>query len=197
MSYDYAKPSVLSDIGLWSLPEALLVEADQRWILTAMARHGAPLVSMLWRILGNEQDVCDAYQDTFLKLSNCCDGKKPEKMKAYLFRTASNTAISMIRRRIVRDKVHEDIANHAELSEQTIEYGADLDARELQQELRGRIARLPEHLRSVVLLRDLGEMSYKEVGKTLGISPRSARVLRCRAIKILALAMKTPASKVL
>jgi DNA-directed RNA polymerase specialized sigma24 family protein len=25
---------------------------------------------MLWRILGNEQDVCDAYQDTFLKLAH-------------------------------------------------------------------------------------------------------------------------------
>jgi DNA-directed RNA polymerase specialized sigma24 family protein len=25
---------------------------------------------MLWRILGNEQDVCDAYQDTFLQLAH-------------------------------------------------------------------------------------------------------------------------------
>ncbi|MCF7957609.1 MAG: sigma-70 family RNA polymerase sigma factor [Phycisphaerae bacterium] len=189
MSYAKAKPSALCHIGRWCLPDATSVVEDQQWILTAMTRHGAPLIAMLWRILGNEQDVCDAYQDTFLKLSYCCDGRKPEKLKAYLFRTASNTAISMIRRRMVRDRVHEDIANHANRSGQYIDNAGDLDTQELQRELRSQIARLPDHLRSVVVLRDLGEMPYKEVGKTLGISPRSARVLRCRAIKMLALVM--------
>ncbi len=183
------KLSFISDIGLWNLSEVTDLEADQQWVLTAMARHGVPLLSLLWRILGNEQDVCDAYQDTFLKLSNCCDGYKPEKMKAYLFRTASNTAISIIRRKMVRDRVHENLANQAELSAPQVEYSADLDAQELQQELRNKIAELPEHLRSVIVLRDLGEMPYKDVGKTLGISPRSARVLRCRAVKMLALVM--------
>ena len=45
------------------------VARSQRWVLTAMQHHGAALVGMLWRILGNEQDVCDAYQETFLRLA--------------------------------------------------------------------------------------------------------------------------------
>ena len=42
----------------------------QRWILSTMSRYGHELVNLLWRILGNEQDVCDAYQTTFLHLLN-------------------------------------------------------------------------------------------------------------------------------
>ena len=57
---------------------------SQRWVLSAMQSHGRELVTMLWRILGNEQDVCDAYQDTFLKLANYQGGQKPRHVKAYI-----------------------------------------------------------------------------------------------------------------
>ena len=51
------------------------------------------------------------------------------------------------------------------------------------------ITRLPEHLRNVLTLRDLAEMSYSRVGKILGISPGTARVYRCKAIQLLAVWM--------
>ena len=60
----------------WDFAGVDSVEQSQRWILAAMGKYGAMLVSMLWRILGNEQDVCDAYQQTFLKLAHNPDMKK-------------------------------------------------------------------------------------------------------------------------
>ncbi len=69
-----------------------------------MQSWGPELVTMLWRILGNEQDVCDAYQNTFLKLAHFEGGRKPEHIKAYVFRSAANVAISMLRRRIAERK---------------------------------------------------------------------------------------------
>jgi RNA polymerase sigma factor (sigma-70 family) len=62
----------------------------------------------------------------------------------------------------------------------------DLDARFLQETLRYYIARLPEHLRDVITLRDLGELSYGQVGRMLGITAGTARVYRCKAIQLLA-----------
>lgn len=53
------------------------VAVSQRWVLAAMQKHGPSLVAMLWRILGNEQDVCDAYQDTFVQLAHSRDGQVP------------------------------------------------------------------------------------------------------------------------
>src|SRR4030043_1637668 len=85
---------------LFTSAVAETVDQSQRWILSAMHRYGQELVTMLWRILGNEQDVCDAYQSTFLQLAHCQNGQKPEHIKAYIFRTAGNVAVSMLRHRI-------------------------------------------------------------------------------------------------
>jgi len=48
------------------------------------------------------------------------------------------------------------------------------------------MAQLPEHLRDVIMLRDLAELSYKQVGRILGITPATARVYRCKAVQLLA-----------
>ena len=65
----------------------------------------------------------------------------------------------------------------------------EIDLKYLQQNLRDCIARLPEHLRDVITLRDLAELSYAQIGRILGISTGTARVYRCKAIQLLAVWM--------
>ncbi|MHC4284826.1 MAG: RNA polymerase sigma factor [Planctomycetota bacterium] len=77
----------------WDFTFSGAVDESQQWILSAMQRHGQGLITILWRILGNEQDVCDAYQNTFLQLAHYKGRQKPEHIKAYIFRVASNTAV--------------------------------------------------------------------------------------------------------
>ncbi len=169
--------------SIWDFAVTETVAESQRWILTAMRKHGQGLVTMLWRILGNEQDVCDVYQDTFLQLAHHEGGRKPKYVKAYIFRTANNIAISMLRRRIVERKgLAAPVARRKAASSPATE----LDAKYLQEALRDCIAQLPEHLRDVVMLRDLGELSYPQVSRVLGISAGTARVYRCKAIQLLA-----------
>ena len=171
---------------LWDAAVCGVVSERQRWILSTMHKHGSELVTMLWRILGNEQDVCDAYQDTFLQLAHFEGGRKPDHLKAYVFRTASNIAVSTLRRRTAEK-------NRLSESNAKIETGGspatEMDCEYLQEALRRRIAQLPEHLRNVLALRDLAELSYAQVGKILGISPGTARVYRCKAIQLLAMWM--------
>ena len=168
----------------FAIPES--VDESQRWVLSTMQRHGQELVTMLWRILGNEQDVCDAYQSTFLRLAHCEGGRKPEHIKAYIFRAASNVAVSMLRHRIAEKKrLPTDIAAHKAVSSPANE----LDSKYLQETLRCCIAQLPEHLRNVIALRDLAELSYAQVSRILGISASTARVYRCKAIRLLAVWM--------
>ncbi|GAG17284.1 unnamed protein product, partial [marine sediment metagenome] len=139
----------------------------------------------LWRILGNEDDVCDAYQETFLKLAHSESGRKPLKVKAYLFRTASNVAISILRRQKTFNKVCNSLAYNVPARQQMDPTG-DLDIKYLQESLRLFIARLPDHLRNAVVLRDLGELPYQQVGKIIRVSAGTARVYRCQAVKLLA-----------
>ena len=172
--------------SIWDFAVTETVAESQRWILTAMHKHGQELVTMLWRILGNEQDVCDVYQDTFLQLAHHEGGQKPKYVKAYIFRTANNIAISMLRRRIIERR---GLAAPVACRKGTGSPAAELDAKYLQEALRDCIAQLPGHLRDVVMLRDLGELSYPQISGILGISAGTARVYRCKAIQLLSVWM--------
>jgi len=169
--------------SLWDFASADAVAESQRWVLSTMQKHGQELVTMLWRILGNEQDVCDAYQDTFLQLAHFDGRRKPRHIKAYIFRVANNVAVSMLRRRIIeRNRLAVPVVSPGTADEP----GSEIDSRHLREALRGYIAQLPENLRNVVALRDLAELPYNQVGKILGISTGTARVYRCKAIQLLA-----------
>lgn len=171
---------------LWDAALCESVAESQRWILSTMQKHGPELITVLWRILGNEQDVCDAYQDTFLQLAHFEGGQKPDHVKAYIFRVASNIAISMLRRRVSEKS---RLAGPVGTVRAMNSPAKELDSKYLQEALRRYIAQLPEHLRNVVTLRDLGEMSYAQVGRILGISSATARVYRCKAVQLLAVWM--------
>ena len=167
---------------LWDFAVSESISEDQRWILSTMHKHGQELITLLWRILGNEQDVCDAYQNTFLQLAHYEGGQKPKYIKAYIFRTANNVAISMLRRRAADKRK----ISTAAINEKNVTSPAkELDSKYLQESLRYYIAQLPEHLRNVITLRDLAELPYAQIGRILGISAATARVYRCKALQIL------------
>lgn len=169
----------------WDSAACQAVDESQRWIVVAMQKYGHELVTMLWRILGNEQDVCDAYQTIFLRLAYLDESRKPQWIKAYLFRTASNVAITLLRERQVEKKTLSILSQEDE--PQVTE--RDFDAKHLAESLRQHVARLPEHLRNVIMLRDFGELSYSEVARVLGVSAGTARVYRCKAVQLLAMWM--------
>ena len=162
------------------------VAGEHKWVLSSIQKYGPELITMLWRILGNEQDVCDAYQDTFLQLAHYEGGRKPTNIKAYLFRTANNIAISMLRRKIAEQK---RITRSAVRKIEECSPVRELDSKYLQENLRSCIAKLPEHLRNVLVLHDLAELSYIQISLILNISTGTARVYRCKAIQLLAVWM--------
>jgi len=197
---------------IWDFAVPKAVDESQRWVLSAMQSHGQELVTMLWRILGNEQDVCDAYQSTFLRLAHYegrgtrlgegrSRSRKPQHIKAYIFRSASNMAISMLRRKAAERKRLSCYghlgrfhglaarATDAPSSRDVSSPANELDSKYLQETLRCCIAQLPEHLRNVITLRDLAELSYAQIGRILCISSATARVYRCKAIQLLSVWM--------
>lgn len=160
------------------------IDDSQRWILSAMKTSGPSLVTMLWRILGNEQDVCDAYQQTFLNLAHYDGRRKPRNVQSYLYRTAANVAITMLRRKRISRSSGKVLASISE-KECAVDYAGQLDSKMLQQKLRNAIADLPDYLRNVIALHDLAELPYTKVAAILQITTASARVYRSKAITLL------------
>ena len=154
------------------------------WVIRLMKREGAGILRMLWRLLGREADVMDAYQDCFCKLASRGTRGRIISARAYAYRTASNIAIEMIRVRTRRRGHLPAIAmEHAHQRASEVEHGEQEDGLGA---MRAAIARLPAHLRNVVVLRDLSRLSYARVGQILGIEPATARVYRRHAVVKLA-----------
>ena len=167
-----------------SAPDTSVAKEGYGWVVRIIESEGPAILRLLWRILGSEADVMDAYQDCFCKLAARKSEKDLRSAKAYAYRTATNIAIELIRTRSRRRAHFPRVAAQRvrELSGEPAE-GADegrLTA------LRDAIGRLPAHLANVVVLRDLSRLSYEEVGRTLGIEPATARVYRRHAVVKLA-----------
>ena len=160
-----------------------VADVGQQWVLVAMQGHGPQLLTMLWRMLGNEQDVCDVYQSTFLNLAHAQGGQGPRNVKAYVFRTASNIAISMMRSRAAEKRT---LAGTPSSDRAVRSPEHEVDQEYAMESLRCHMAQLPDHLREVIVLRDLGDLSYGQIARIMGITAASARVYRCKAIQLLA-----------
>src|SRR5579872_420528 len=87
---------------------------DTSKIMDHLFRHeSGKMVSVLTRIFGfqNIEQAEDIVQDTILKALEVCKfGKIPENPEAWLYRTAKNKAIDLIRRQKVRHKIESDIS---------------------------------------------------------------------------------------
>lgn len=165
------------------------VRSSHGWVLRAMRADGPALVRLLWRMLGREQDVLDAYQDTFCRLISLGDREGEAPPRGYLFRTAMNIALDMRRRRKVRVE-HLEAAALARMAFIQSSDSPRSAEPTLVESLREAIEGLPQRLRDVVVLRDLAEMSYRDVSRILGITGGTARVYRREAIVALAAKLK-------
>ncbi len=158
--------------------------ADHGWVSPVLEREGPGILRMLWRILGCEQDVMDAFQDCFCKLALRGRRSGLDNVRAYTYRTASNIAIEMLRGR-KRRAAHLPAIVAQRVADRNDEHSNESSQNHVAR-LREAISRLPVHLRNVVVLRDISRLSYAEVGKTLGIEPATARVYRRHAVVRLA-----------
>jgi RNA polymerase sigma-70 factor (ECF subfamily) len=181
MSQSRAIAGLTLDFGL----AGVAVEQSQMWILAAMKDYGPAMVHLLWRILGNDDDVCDAYQETFLRIAHLPDLQKPDNVRAYLYRTTTNIALSILRGKQIRSRALSCLVRQRSM-ESCPDSGAELDVELLCGQLRDAVVRLPEYLSDVIVLHDLAELSYPEVAKIIGIRTATVRVYRHRAMTLLA-----------
>ena len=168
------------------------VRADQRCLLDVMQNHGSGLVQMLWRILGNQADVADAYQEIFCRLAVMLHEGRSWNKTGYIYRIASNIAIDMLRRRKHFCQVQDDIGQASTLESDPASVFEQKDQR---QRLRDAIGNLPDHLRHALVLREFAELDYHVIASEMRISTATARQYRHRAMRTLAVILKVSKEK--
>jgi RNA polymerase sigma factor (sigma-70 family) len=161
------------------------VADDQQWIISLLRQQGPTVLAVLWRMLGSEQEVLDAYQTAVCQLAIRGERGLGMNPAGYFYQTAVNTAIEALRARR-RQAAHWPRIARLRESQGSAGASAVCDQREMLERMRQAICKLPRHLRNVVILRDLAQLPYSEVTRILGIRSGTARLYRHQAVARLA-----------
>jgi RNA polymerase sigma-70 factor (ECF subfamily) len=168
-----------------SLAERLLMarlkERDPSAFDEIVRRYGDKVFSLTYRMLGNRQEAEDVAQEVFITVFKTVDGFRGEaKFSTWLLRIAVNQSKNRIKylARRPTDGGEIDEAPNAGAPSATpgpvahaqIE-GPDklLEAVETERLMQAAIDALDEEHRELVILRDVEEMSYQEIGEITGL----------------------------
>ena len=162
------------------------VTDDQQWIVSLMRKHGLAVITLLWRMLGSEQDVLDAYQTAICRLTARGREGMGANPPGYFYRSVSNAGIEILRTRQRHRACWPTVVDLQRRRSEDRPQPVGLDQREIIEKMRQAICQLPTHLRNVIVLRELAELPYSQVARILGIRNGTARLYRREALLRLA-----------
>ncbi|AEF83823.1 RNA polymerase sigma-24 factor [Treponema primitia ZAS-2] len=133
-----------------------------------------------YRITTNEEAAEDLCQEAFFRLYE----KKmvfpsPDEAKYWLIRVVKNASLNYAKRKDRERKAYQRAFREDTRSPETGE--SALLKKESKSEVQEALQKLPENLRIVLILKEYGELNYKEIGRALGISEGNVKVRVFRA----------------
>lgn len=143
------------------------------------------LFRVAYRIVASEDAAEDLCQETFFRLYE----KKmvfpnPDEAKYWLIRVVKNAALNYAKRKTRERKAYQKAFREDTRVEETGEN--ILLKKETKEEILEALEKLPENLKIVLILKEYGELNYKEIGRALGISEGNVKVRVFRARERLA-----------
>lgn len=162
---------------------------DEKELRRLYDATAAMLVRVAYRIAGTEEAAEDIVHEAFIRLM---EKKIPfatmDDAKYWLIRVVKNGALNYAKRKGRETRAYERWwrGERAETDGAEVE----LIKGESMEEMRGLLDRLPENLRSVLVLKEYGGMNYKEIGRVLGITEGNVKVRAFRAREALLSMMK-------
>jgi len=141
-----------------------------------MHRHGPMVLRICRRVLRDPEDAEDAFQATFLVLAHRAGSiRRRDSVASWLFGVSQRVA-AQAQLRAVRQRVGEQ-----HIAEQTPEAYQPAESPEEPEALIEEIDRLPERLRTAVVLCYLEGLTYVAAAQRLGLSEDSIRGRLARA----------------
>jgi RNA polymerase sigma-70 factor, ECF subfamily len=167
-----------------SVDENGLVEraraGDQAAFAQLFERYHAPILNYLHRMVGDRALAEDLTQDTFIKAYNALSRTKPDlAFKAWLYRIATNTAISHLRRGKIIKWL--PFVTDRETPDEHIEKSVTR-----KMDINEALAKLPQHYSTALLLRHYQGLSLAETAQALDVTENAAKLRLFRARKAFA-----------
>jgi RNA polymerase sigma-70 factor (ECF subfamily) len=166
-------------------------EGDSQSFALLLAKHRAPVIHFLYRMIQNQAVAEELAQEVFLRVYRSRASYEPTaKFTTWLFRIASHVALNHI-----RDGKHErnqeslDQDSDEGMSRQVASTGPTVEQQMLREakfeEIRRTIQLLPAKQRAAVLMHKYEEMEYAQIAAALECSESAVKSLLFRAYETL------------
>jgi RNA polymerase sigma-70 factor (ECF subfamily) len=148
---------------------ASAVRGDTRAYEALVCRHWEGLVQVVYRMCGDPALAEEAAQEAFIRAWQRLETYKPEHaFRAWVYRIAVNAALDALRSRKPTGALDEVVEN-------SLAAGAESDPeavvvrRQRVERIQRAVMDLPPASRSVLVLREWGQLSYSEIAEALSI----------------------------
>lgn len=145
-----------------------------------MDEHGGLVWKVAYRLLGNEADAADCFQDVFLAAVKISRTQRIQNPQALMVRLTTTRAIDRLRQRGRENRIRQQSAPPQPVPPSQ-EPWHRVEQQELVETLRGALGELPAMQAEAFCFKHFQDMSQKQIGKALGITANAAGVLVHRA----------------
>ena len=169
--------------------------ANQAFVDDLALRHLDAAYNLGRWLLGNEQDAADAVHDAYLRAARASDTYAGGNARAWWLAIVRNCCLARLavrnkeKRNVAIDK-NPDAAEHWMPRTDADDVEDRVDSAKRQQLITRHLQNLPENFREVLILREIEELSYREIADVLQtpIGTVMSRLARARALLQKALA---------
>ena len=163
-----------------TLVDRFLKDRDEFAFEVIVKKYQRMVYFLALKMVGNHQDADEVAQKTFLSVYNHLPGfEGRSSLKTWIFRIAMNFSKNLIRDRSRREG--DEVTERSAYAESTVE--DDLNNHERRRLVRTAMEKLPPRQRQVLQMRAFGDMSFAEIGQSIGISNSAAKVNYHYAVK--------------
>ena len=124
-------------------------------------------------LLGNSEDAKDITQETFIKAWQQRGKLRSKTVRAWLLKCAQNLCFNLLKRQKFQEPLTTGDETELETLVHTYSHRSSpspdelVEKEELKEMVQYAIKKLPPEMRAVIIMRELEDMSYKEIAKVL------------------------------
>ena len=159
----------------------LYFERSEEAIEATMAKYGGLLRTLSWNIQGNQEDVEECLNDTYLAAWNAIPPERPHYFKAYLCKVARNFSLDKVRAKTREKRGGGQIPLLLDEAEESLASGSDgartAEVRELGRMISGYLEKQPDRRRIIFLKRYYFASSIKEIAHEQRTTEGAVKVL--------------------
>lgn len=149
------------------------VSGDPAAFAQLVESYQAPVYNLAYRLLGSEIEAEDVAQETFLRAYSHLDSYQPTRsFRTWLLSIAAHICIDQLRHAGV---LHIEGLGAYEPTSETQDPETTALTKERDRELRHLLRHLSPQSRQLIVLRYWYDLSYKEIGRIVGLSENAVK----------------------